>query len=48
MQCYSITEDGEFYFNGNSYGKFNYKTAWENLAVDVSGYKGINVIGIDF
>lgn len=48
MQCYSITEDGKFYFNGNSYGKFNYKTAWENLAVDVSGYEGINVIGIDF
>ena len=47
MQCYSINPNGSIPMKPTAKA-FNYKKAWENTAVKVYGYEGMNVIGIDF
>lgn len=47
MQCYGINPNGTVPTRTNVI-PFNYKKAWENTAVKVFGYEGMNVIGIDF
>ena len=47
MQCYSINPNGSIPTKPTAKA-FNYKKAWENTAVKVYGYEGMNVIGIDF
>lgn len=48
MQCYSIIPNGTIPVGLDAERTFNYKKAWENTAVKVYGYEGVNVIGIDF
>jgi hypothetical protein len=48
MQCYSINTKGTVPTVTGEEKEFNYKKAWENTAVKVYGYEGVNAIGIDF
>ena len=48
MQCYSINPKGTVPTSLGTVREFNYKQAWENSAVKVYGYEGVNAIGIDF